>query len=155
MWHQSIRHPTCYIHNYLTYVDSSARLSLFSDKVCHRTWTRHLSTFETLHTHTYVPTYIIPFMYPIIQDCGGGERGLSTHVARVEQKCQNLFIGIIPLCCDISPFYLTLALQKAWYLSDSAKKHYLCTQVAQNLALFRCIQCKYNSVSFIQHGGAP
>ena len=33
-----------------TYVDSFARHSLFSDKVCHRTWSRHLSTFETLHT---------------------------------------------------------------------------------------------------------
>ena len=40
-----------------TYVDSFARHSLFSDKVCHRTWSRHLSTFETLRTYsTYLDT---------------------------------------------------------------------------------------------------
>ena len=40
-----------------TYVDSFERHSLFSDKVCHRTWSRHLSTFETLHTVPTIPTY--------------------------------------------------------------------------------------------------
>ena len=81
----------------------------------------------------------------LIQDCGG-ERGLSTHVAHIEHKCQNLFIVIIPLCCiigkniDVSPFYLLIEYCRRHAIYLILQKNIICAKLHRKWHWFRSIQ---------------
>ena len=81
----------------------------------------------------------------LIQDCGG-ERGLSTHVAHIEHKCQNLFIVIIPLCCiigkniDVSPFYLLIEYCRRHGIYLILQKNIICAKLHRKWHWFRSIQ---------------